>query len=486
MKKKSANVKTRLAKTAAPETFWTLARVLLATGGHLLSGKAEGVFQNISTDTRNVQAGDLFVALCGEKFDGHDFLVEAVRNGAAGILVSRRPEKEMSAVPVVKVQDTLIALGDLTNYKRMKMKQVRVIAITGSCGKTTVKEMTASILGLKYNILKTKGNFNNLVGLPLSLLPVEGHHDFAVMEMGMNHPGEIARLTEIADPDIACITNVQAAHLEGVGSIEGVAKAKGELFAGIRSSGTLVVNYDDKRVRELASSCRQRKIHFGRSVHADVRALRLSSLGERGMAFTLAIGKQSDRVRIQSLGSHNVSNALAAAGIAHAAGVKFADIVTGLENFRPADKRLQVQEIRGGIKLVNDAYNANPSSMVAALETLQRMDRTHQKIAILGDMFELGEQSVVAHRSVGEAAAKLKFDYVLAVGEFAKTVVESARRGGIEKGRALSFAGKEELTKWLCAEIDKGVIRKGDWLLLKGSRGMRMETVMQALLEKKD
>jgi len=463
--------------------LWTLAQVLLATGGRLVSGPAEAVFRRVCTDSRAVAAGDIFVALAGDKHDGHDFLAAVVQKGASCLVVSRLPEETMEAA-IVLVRDTLVALGDLAAYRRSLMPGLQVLAITGSSGKTTVKEMTAAILAGKHAVLKTQGNYNNLVGLPLSLLPVEIHHDFAVLEMGMNQPGEIARLTEIADPDIACITNVQDAHLAGLKNIAGVARAKGELFAGLKTWGKVVVNLDDKRVRALARRCGQEKITFGRRPRADVRATRLKSLGEQGMAFTLRIGGESARVRIRGLGAHNVQNALAAAGMAHAACLEFKDIVDGLQSFQPFEKRLQVQKLPGGVRLLNDAYNANPSSMLAALETVREMDRLHRKVAVLGDMLELGTGSAEAHRKLGLAVARLGFDYLLAVGAFSRDLVEGGRSAGMEKGRALCFADKGALGHWLRKSMQKGLLTQGDWILLKGSRGMRMETIAQELTEK--
>lgn len=463
---------------------WTLSQVLLATGGRFLSGRTAAGFRRVCTDSRAIQPGDLFVALRGETFDGHMYLAQAVEKGAAGLVVDMVPEK-MPPVPVVLVTDTLRALGDLAAYRRSLMPDLQVVAITGSCGKTTVKEMIAAILSREYNVLKTQGNFNNLIGLPLSLLPVEFHHDFAVMEMGMNQPGEIARLTEIADPDIACITNVQDAHLAGLSDISGVARAKGELFAGIKAWGRLVVNIDDKRVRGIARRCSQKKITFGRSPKADIRSLRLRSLGEGGMAFTLQIGTNEARVKIRGLGAHNVQNALAAAGMAHAAGVKFTDIVAGLESFAPFANRLQVQKLIGGVRLVNDAYNANPSSVLAALETLHHMDRSHKKVVILGDMLELGAQSLAAHQTIGREVARLGFDGLLAVGEFAEPLVVEAWKGGMSRKKALFFANKEAISSWLRENIAAGALQPGDWVLVKGSRGMRMETIItHDLLEK--
>ena len=464
---------------------WTLTQVLLATGGRFISGKTEAGFRRVSTDSRAIEPGDLFVALRGENFDGHAYIAQAVEKGAAGLIVDAIPEK-IPPVPVVLVADTLRALGDLAAYRRSLMQDLQVVAITGSCGKTTVKEMIAAILDREYNVLKTKGNLNNLIGLPLSLLPVEYHHDFAVMEMGMNQLGEIARLTEIADPDIACITNIQDAHLAGLSDINGVARAKGELFAGIKAWGRLVVNIDDKRVRGIARRCSQKKTTFGRDPKADIRGVRLRSLGERGMAFTLQIGSNEARVKIRSLGAHNVQNALAAAGMAHAAGVKFKDIVAGLESFAPFEKRLQVQKLTGGIRVINDVYNANPSSVLAALETLRQMDRSNRKVVILGDMLELGAQSVAAHQGIGRKVAQLGFDALLAVGEFAEVMVAAAWKAGMSKKKAAFFKEKEQIALWLRESIAAGDLKPGDWVLVKGSRGMRMETITHNMLEKQD
>ena len=480
---KKGKIKKNSGAGAKQSSRWTLPQVLQATGGKLVSGMNEAGFLRVCTDSRGIEPGELFVALRGENFDGHAYLGQAVEKGAAGLVVESIPEK-MPPVPVVQVADTLRSLGDLAAFRRSLMPKLRVLAMTGSCGKTTVKEMVAAILAKKHQVLKTQGNFNNLIGLPLSLLPVEFHHDFAVLEMGMNQPGEIARLTEIADPDIACITNVQDAHLAGLSDIAGVARAKGELFVGLKASGRLVVNIDDQRVLEIARQCRQEKITFGRKPKADIRGLRLRSLGERGMSFTLRIGGNEARVKIKGLGAHNVQNALAAAGMAHAAGVRFTEIVAGLESFTPFANRLQVQRLSGGIRLVNDAYNANPSSVLAALTTLRQMDNRHKKVVILGDMLELGQQSVAAHQGIGREVAKLGFDALLAVGEFAEALVAAARQEGMSRGKALFFTNKEQVGAWLREGIAAGFLQPGDWVLVKGSRGMRMETITHDLLEK--
>lgn len=465
---------------AVQEAPWTVKQVLMATGGRFVCGSAEGIFRAVSTDSRTLQPGDLFVALSGERFDGNLFVPEALRKGAAGIVASSLPEA-LPDVPVIVVQDTLRALGDLAAYRRSLMSNLQVIAITGSCGKTTVKEMCAAILSQEYNILKTEGNLNNLIGMPLSLLRVDTAHDVAVLEMGMNRPGEIARMTEIADPDIACIVNVQSAHLAGLATIDGVARAKGELFAGGKTWAKFCVNIDDRRVRDLARSCPQQQIYFGMGRKAYVRATHVKNLGEDGMVFTLHVGPAKQRIHLHSLGEHNVSNALAAAALACAAGADMQQIVAGLTAFTPYDKRLQVVEVCGGLKVVNDCYNANPASMLAALCTVRAMKKNKKTVAVLGDMLELGEESEKEHRRLGEMVACKGFDYLFAVGEFSRRVVEGALDASMTMKQARQMAGKDEIVDALLQLMALGELSPGDYILVKGSRGMRMETIIEQL-----
>jgi UDP-N-acetylmuramoyl-tripeptide--D-alanyl-D-alanine ligase len=463
----------------AQDPAWSLSQVLLATGGRFLAGRPDLRFRSISTDSRTVGAGDLFLALAGERFDGHGFIEGAVRKGAAGVVVSRIPEP-LPPVTVILVKDTLQALGDLAAFRRNLLSHLKVLAITGSSGKTSVKEMTAAILAQRYRILKTQGNFNNLVGLPLSLLPVGYGHDAAVLEMGMNQPGEIARLTEIADPDLGCITNIQAAHLAGLGSIEGVARAKGELYAGLKSWGSLVVNRDDRRVWKLARRCQQNKIVFGTHPEAFIRATHILNRGEQGMAFTLHIGKERTRVQLKVFGRHNVMNGLAAASLAYGVGLRLPEIAAGLAGFQSCGQRFQVQEI-GGLKVVNDTYNANPGSVLAALEALQGLSRDRRTVVAMGDMLELGRQSMAAHRFVGEAVARLGFDYLFTVGEYGPELLAAARKAGMPADRLQQFEDKKELAATLQQLRRQGRLLPGDWLLIKGSRGMRMEKIIAEL-----
>ena len=480
---------------------WTLDQVLLATGGRLMSGgevrnalllkrglaRMQGAtghisFRSISTDSRTITPGDIFLALSGETFDGLDFVAQAMSRGAAGLIVER-PVEPRPSVPVVMVEDSLRALGDLAAYRRNLMKKLKVVAITGSSGKTTVKEMTASILGLCGKTLKTQGNFNNLVGLPLSLLPVNYHHDFAVLEMGMNTPGEIARLTEIADPDVACINNIQPAHLAGLGSVAGVARAKGELFAGCRGSAILVVNLEDPLVRKMVRGCRKEMVGFGFRQGAAVRATRIHALGQAGTAFTLEVAGQRLRVRLRSLGRHNVLNALAAAAMAHAVGTSPHLIVAGLEAFAPGDNRFALRPLACGLQVINDSYNANPSSMAAALATVSMIRKKARTVAVLGDMLELGEFSKQAHAELGTMVAEQGFDYLCAVGDYAGAMVAAARTAGMTVQSAQEFKGKDKAAAFIKGLLKAGKLHRDDLVLVKGSRGMRMEHVIAALEE---
>ena len=474
---------------------WNVRHLLAATGGRVAAGRQQQVLGQVSTDSRRIGPGDIFVALRGEQFDGHSYIETAVAQGAAAVLAERMPNHLDEDVLYIQVANTLQALGQLAGYRRrLFAPRMQVAAITGSSGKTTVKELTARIFtealaGVKTVInplLKTKGNFNNLVGLPLSLLPVEAGHRLAVLEMGMNAPGEIARLTAIADPDIGCINNVHPAHLQGLGSIEGVAAAKGELFAGMRPEAMRVVNCDDPQVLAQARKEGGRQLGFavtaaGRRHKPEISVTRQINLGEQGMRFTLHIGAWSQRFSVPLPGSHNVSNCAAAAAIAHAAGIEPDRIVAGLRAYAPVDKRLNVAELPGGLRLVNDAYNANPASMAAGLRTVAAFGQGCRHIAALGDMLELGPASANLHRGIGRLAAELGYDRLAVAGAQAKEVAGAARAAGMRPENVRTFPDPPAMAEWICAMLAEGTVGAGDWLLVKGSRGMRMETLIEEL-----
>ncbi len=473
---------------------WTTLHLLQATGGGVIRKERPRLFSKISTDTRSLAPGDVFVALAGEKFDGHDYVQTAVKAGAAAV-IAHREVPVPADVLFVHVEDTLQALLDLAAYRRRLLgKNLLVAAITGSCGKTTVKELVAAIFSRHFAeantginpVLKTQGNFNNLVGMPLSLLPVEAGHRAAVLEMGMNHPGEIARMVASAEPDIACITNVQAAHLEGLGSIEGVAQAKGELFAGMRPDTVSAVNLDDPQVRKLPTNS-ARIIGFavtpeGINLKPEVSAMSIADLGEKGMRFTLRIGGWEQELAISLPGLHSVSNCCAAAAVAHAAGIAPETIAASLSAQQGVtDKRMQLVTLPNGVQVLNDCYNANPGSMSAALKTLRGFGKDCKHIALLGDMLELGASAAEAHEKIGREAAELGYDLLAIVGNFAAHVAQGARQACMAADKIHLFADTGAMAAWLLGEIDKKQITAGDWLLLKGSRGMRMEKVLEAV-----
>ena len=364
---------------------WNERHLLAATGGKVMSGRQRSVFNEISTDSRKLTDNDIFVALSGETFDGHQYIDAAADRGAAVVIAEQMPPEYREGVLYIQVDDSLRALGDLAAYRRRLLgSEVKVAAVTGSSGKTTVKEMVAGIFAEALRevhtgidpLLKTKGNFNNLVGLPLSLLPLEAGHRLAILEMGMNVPGEIARLTEIADPDIGCINNVHPAHLQGLGSIAGVARPRASSLPGCgprRSGWSIAMTPTSGRWPRKQAGTRSvlRSPPAGRKQNPLVRVTRQENRGERGMRFTLHIGQWSRRITVPVFGSHNVGNCAAAAAIAHAADIGSEIIAQGLQQYAPSvDKRLAISELPGGLKVVNDAYNANPASMAAGLRTV--------------------------------------------------------------------------------------------------------------------
>jgi MurE/MurF fusion protein len=476
---------------------WNERHLLAATGGTVMAGRQQSVFREISTDSRTLAANDIFLALNGETFDGHQYIDAAVKRGAAVVIAERMPPEYREGVLYIQIDNSLRALGDLAAYRRRLFgAEIKIAAITGSSGKTTVKEMVAAIFTEALRdtrtgidpLLKTKGNFNNLVGLPLSLLPLEAGHRLAILEMGMNVPGEIARLAEIVDPDIGCINNVHPAHLQGLGSIAGVAAAKGELFAGMRPSAVRVVNCDDPHVRMQAQKAGGNQIGFavtpsGRKHNPLVRITRQANLGERGMRFTLHIGQWSRRITVPVFGSHNVGNCAAAAAIAHAADIGSDIIAQGLRQYVPSsvDKRLAISELPGGLKVVNDAYNANPASMAAGLRTVAAFGANCRHVAVLGDMLELGAASAELHAGIGTLVAELGYEYLLLTGTQASAVAQSALASGVQPENVQIFPNPRAVADRLCRMLDDGSLGKGDWLLLKGSRGMRMEQLLDEL-----
>ncbi len=458
----------------------SIEEVLKATGGKLLQGERNTVFKGISTDSRTLTAGELFVALKGDRFDGHHYAIEVLEKKAGGVVVEEDRVGDIRwngyrPRAVIAVKNTLSALGDIAHDWRRKYR-TPVIALTGSNGKTTTKEMIAACLETTFPVLKTRGNLNNLIGLPLTLLTLTENERVVILEMGMNIPGEIRKLTEIAEPDIGLITNIQEVHLEGMGSLERLKEEKGELFRRMRRDGTILVNQDDPRVRDLANYYPGQKITYGIEHPAEVMAKEIRIKGVEGTSFALILEREVTEVHLRLLGRHFIPNALSAIAVACLFGVDVKKAREALERFQPFPMRMEVISLKGGMTLINDTYNANPYSMELALETLVESKGEGKAIAVLGDMLELGNFTREAHEQLGEKVSRLSIDFLLALGEEAPAVVESAIRHGFPRERARIVESHSEAISFLRQRI-----QKGDWILIKGSRKMAMEKIAENL-----
>jgi UDP-N-acetylmuramoyl-tripeptide--D-alanyl-D-alanine ligase len=451
------------------------AQVVKATGGKLVAGDAKVTCSAVGTDTRTPLEDSLFVALTGEKFNGADFCAGAVSGGARILVVnnadwSRGLKGDLEDAAVVAVDDTLQALGDLAAWRRAAFR-IRLVAITGSNGKTSTKEMTTAVLGGAPGVLSNRGNLNNLVGMPRSLLSLgEGHHH-AVMEMGMNRPGEIARLAEIARPQVGVLTNVHPVHLEGLGSLQAVAEAKGELLEALPSDGVAVLNADDPYVLKQAARTKARQVTFGRSPGAEIRVV--SARQEAGeVEVELALPGGPVLVRIDRPGLHNALNAAAAAAVGVVEGVEPDRIAERIGRATLPALRMERLELGSG-RLLVDCYNANPRSVEAALSTLRDL-AGGPAYAVIGDMRELGEASEELHRKTGQATAVADLAGLCTFGGEARAIASGAREGGLAE--VAETESIDEATQWTRERL-----KAGGWVLIKGSRAMRMERIAETI-----
>ena len=432
-------------------------------------GPAGRHFNRAVIDSRQVQPGDLFFALRGQQHDGHDFVVDAVTRGAAGVVVER-PLDAPPEVAVFQVSDSLSALQRLAAYCRGR-HDVRAVGVTGSVGKTTCKELTAAVLGARWRVLKSEANLNTEIGLPLSLLRLTSEHQRAVLEMAMYGPGEIDLLCRIARPHIGVVTNIGPVHLERLGSMGAIAAAKAELVEALPADGTAVLNGDDPRVAAMASRTRARVLLYGRSQQCEVRGSDLASRGLDGISFQLTYGGASERVETPLPGRHHLYPALAAAAVGLAEGMPLTEVATALREARPQLRQRLVTSAKGAT-ILDDSYNASPQSMLAALDLLEELPG--RRIALLGEMLELGSAEEESHRRVGQQAAA-RADLVLVVGERARPLYEAAKAAGPAEVRLL--ANTEEATPLLRSEL-----KPGDYLLVKASRALALESVVDALV----
>ncbi|HEV3348330.1 MAG TPA: UDP-N-acetylmuramoyl-tripeptide--D-alanyl-D-alanine ligase [Methylomirabilota bacterium] len=447
--------------------------VVRGTQGALVAGDLGVPVTGVSIDSRHLGIGEAFFAIQGPNRDGHAFLRDAAARGASCIVVHNLPDDLPPSVPTILVDDTTRALGRLGAYHRARFT-VPVAAVTGSNGKTTTKEMMASVLEALGPVLKPEGSFNNQWGLPLTLLRLGPEHRALALELGANTPGEIESLAAICRPTVGVVTVVQGAHTEAFGSLDGVATEKSALVRAIPPDGTVVLNADDLRVLAMRDGSRARVLYYSTRPGADVRAAGPVVDAGDGLAFTLEIGTAQRPVRLHFAGRHNVTNALAAAGVGLALGLSLEQIARGLEAARPAKGRC-VWRAAGRLRILDDTYNANPGSVAAALETLAAPSDARRRVVVLGDMLELGEISEAAHRDMGRAVAASGAAEFVGLGRWARVAVEAARQAGLAESHHVTTF--EDAVALLLKRL-----APGDAVLVKGSRGMRMERVVDALV----
>jgi UDP-N-acetylmuramoyl-tripeptide--D-alanyl-D-alanine ligase len=459
---------------------WTTREILDATSGELLCGDQDRLFPGVCIDSRKIIPSDVFFAITGDTHDGHGFASAVVDQGVRGLVISRNKAGQMpiaawkaNNVVCIAVADTTKALGDLAAFNRRRAN-ASVVAITGSNGKTTTRQLIAGVLVRQYRTLATVGNFNNQIGLPLTLLGLSPGHQWAVVELGTNNPGEIASLTEICSPDIGVITNIGPAHLEGLGSLDGVMREKGGLIKGLSRDGKAVLNADDPRVLQLARETKKEVLLYGRSPDAAIRAQEVKE-GEQAISFLLIFGQESAAIRLNSPGHFMISNALAAAAVGYLLGLSAATVKKGLETFTPMAGRMNIFHLPNNVHIIDDTYNANPDSMTAALATLNQMGAAGRRIFVAGDMLELGTQAAELHSNIGALAARSGIHRLYARGEYAAALADGAQKEGMLPLDTITGSREE-----IIADL-KDSLQPGDWVLVKGSRGMAMEKVVQGL-----
>jgi len=447
--------------------------ISIMTGGRL-EAPEDVIVSKVSIDTRTLEKGSLFVALKGENADGHDYIGQALKNGAALVLAAEgKPLPE--GCPAVIVPDTLEALGKLAEEYR-KLFRIPVVAVTGSVGKTSTKEMIAAILSARYNVHKSRGNFNNEIGLPLSVLELNEDHDVAVFEMGMRGFGQISMLSKIVKPDIAVITNIGISHIEILGSRQNILKAKLEILDGLSPEGVVILNGDDELLSGLKGLLRFKTLLYGIDENLDIWAYDLSSRGEEGVSFQVRTEKSDMELLIPAPGIHNVHNALAGIAVAECLNMSEKEIREGILRFTGEEMRMNITE-KDGIKIINDTYNAAPSSVKAAIDVLCEISANRRRWVILGDMLELGDWAEEAHKKIGKLVSRLGIEYMVGIGSLAKWYIEGANEE--PSGRTV--------TKWFSTAAEakpyiKALVQKGDVLLIKGSRMIKLDVLAKELL----
>ena len=449
----------------------TLEEISRATGGKIISGSPDMIVDNITTDSRKAQRG-LFIPIAGERFDGHDFIKSAFDNGADAVISHKEisyPEKA-----VILVKDTFEALADIARFYKEKY-YIKTVSVTGSVGKTTTKDMIAGALGAKLKVIKTSGNMNNEIGVPLTVFTIEKEHEAAVIEMGMSHFGEIRKLASVVKPDIGVITNIGMSHIENLGSREGIFKAKMEIADYFGENNTLIVNGDDDYLGTLENDKQYKIIKYGiYSDRNDIFAVDIENHGIGGMSFTAVTPEGNYPVKVSVAGEHNVYNALAAICAGLEMGLDMPDIISGIENFKLTAMRMEIEKI-GGITVINDCYNASPDSMRAAFGVLADTG-AKRTVAVLGDILEMGEYAPAEHEALGASLAQRGIDILVTAGENAAYISKGAKENGMNE--IYSFDSTDE-----AAEFVKNKLLPGDAVLIKASRGMKFEKIYNAVKE---
>jgi UDP-N-acetylmuramoyl-tripeptide--D-alanyl-D-alanine ligase len=449
-----------------------------ACAAEIRRGSGEALIKNVCTDSRQVKSGDLFFAIRGEKFDGHDFLDEvSAKNVAAVVIEQKKVPSQLPDCGILVVKDARIAFGKLAAVYRRQF-DLPMICVAGSNGKTTVKELIASVLSQKFLMLWSEASFNNDIGVPLTLLRLEKSHQVAVLEAGTNHPGELAPLVKMIQPKFGVLTNIGREHLEFFGDVEGVAREEGCLAELLPADGKLFVNGDNEWTGKIVARTKTKIVMVGLGEKNDWRAEKIR-LDKNGVTFRVQASKEEfcGEYRINLLGRHQVANALFAIGLGGELGLGRAEIQRGLADCKPAKMRLQFWEANG-VRVLDDAYNANADSTIAALETLCDLPLQGRRVAVLGDMEELGAHSETAHAEVGRRAAELKIGQLFAVGKMAQFIARAARDGGLN--RVIEFADVEAAVKAV-----KNFLKAGDVVLLKASRASRLERIAETLKSEK-
>jgi len=459
-------------------------RELIKTvSGKIIQGDQDCLINRISIDSRTLIPGDLFFAIIGSNFDGHNFIIEAFDKGAVGVVTCKgtstllQNEQIDKNKIIIEVKDTLSALQDWSKHYKDKFKTFN-ICVTGSNGKTTTKEIIAHILSKEFPLFKTSGNYNNEIGIPLTLLQLNKSHKLLVAEMGMRGLGEIKTLANFIPPDLAVITNIGEAHIGLLGSKDNIFKAKSELLQSLDKNGIAILNRDDPYFLKMLEIVKGKKVYtFGIENKSDIMARNIRMVSDKGMRFTLEVQSGKSReIYFPLLGRYNIYNALAASAAAFALGIELDLIEGGLSSFKPLDLHMQLSNFYNGIKILNDSYNASPLSVKGALETLAEVAQKKRKIAVLGDMLELGEKSDFYHQEIGKKAAKLSIDMLITVGQGGKIIAQSFKEEGMAVERVFSFEKNEKIN---LAKKLLSLTKPGDFILLKGSREMKMEEILE-------